>query len=221
MQKYFISITAIFLLLFSSCVTSVHRLATYDKVVAENKITGNWNYKGMTITVESLLLSKLVKETKHAGKNVFEGVERNDSLLLSKSYIFRYEKNGLIYNMLASLVRLNDQLFLDTYPANVDSTNGATSFTGFRSVGGAEWTPAHSFAKVIFKNDKHLELQFLGGEFLVNQIKNGKATIKHETDDLFDTMVITASSKDLQQFLIKYGNDKRLYDEANSVTLEK
>ena len=43
--------------------------------------------------------------------------------------------------------------------------------------------------------------------------------IKHETDDLYDTFLITASTNELQQFIQKYGNDDRFFNKENSVTL--
>jgi hypothetical protein len=55
----------------------------------------------------------------------------------------------------------------------------------------------------------------------MEQIKSGNMHIKHEQDNLFGSFVITASSYELQQFVIKYSDDERIYSKANSVTLTK
>ena len=223
MKAYSLFLIFFFSVIFSSCVTSIHRLVTYDKVVAEERVTGTWDQDGMKITVSTLFSSPLVQEYKGNNKNIFSGVEKKDSILLSHSYFLRYEKNGAKYDMMASFIRLNDQLFLDLIPVNVDSVSANSSFSGFKDIGagGGDWVPSHTFAKVVFHGDKKMELQFLGSEYLVNEIEKGNVAIKHEKDDLFDSMVITASSEDLQKFLLKYGSDKRLYDKANTVTLVK
>ena len=75
-------------------------------------------------------------------------------------------------------------------------------------------------AKVVF-NGNHMEFRFLDSDFIRNQLINGRVGIKFEKDDLFRTSLITASSNDLQQFLRKYGNDERLYNKENTVTLNK
>jgi len=47
------------------------------------------------------------------------------------------------------------------------------------------------------------------------------ARIKNETDELYGTFLITASTRELQQFLEKYGNDSRFFNKENSVTLNR
>ena len=37
--------------------------------------------------------------------------------------------------------------------------------------------------------------------------------------ELYDTFLITASTNELQQFILKYGKDDRFFSKENSVTL--
>ena len=64
-----------------------------------------------------------------------------------------------------------------------------------------------------------IKLDFIDGDFLYKQINAGRMKLKHETDELYDTFLITASTYELQQFIQKYGNDDRFFDKENSVTL--
>ena len=78
---------------------------------------------------------------------------------------------------------------------------------------------AYTIARVRFNNSNTLKLDFIDGGFLYDQIKAGRMKIKHESDDLYDTFLITASTNELQQFIQKYGNDDRFFNKENSVTL--
>ena len=222
MNKIFLFVAISILIFLNSCITSVHRLVTYNKIVNETWISGDWEYEGMKIIVEPLLTSQLVRTGKKEGKKIFDGINKNDSVLFAKSYIFRYEKGFGQYDMMASFISLNNQLFLDISSLNIDSVGKPSSFSGFSGgTGAGEWVTTHTFAKATFKNTGSLELQFLDGGFISGQIKKGQAAVKHEKDDLFNTMVITASSEELQQFLTKYGNNERLYNKENTVILKK
>ena len=66
-----------------------------------------------------------------------------------------------------------------------------------------------------------MKLDFIDGGYLHDQIKAGRMKIKNETDELYGTFLITASTRELQQFLEKYGNDSRFFNKENSVTLNR
>jgi hypothetical protein len=74
-------------------------------------------------------------------------------------------------------------------------------------------------AKLEIINNNQLNLHFLSGEFIKEQINKGNIRINHESDNLFENLLITASTEQLHQFLKKYGNDQRLFSKENSVTL--
>ena len=78
---------------------------------------------------------------------------------------------------------------------------------------------SYTIARIRFGNSNTIKLEFINGDFLYNQINAGRMKIKHETDELFGTFLITASTSELQQFIQKYGNDDRFFDKENSVTL--
>ena len=78
---------------------------------------------------------------------------------------------------------------------------------------------SYTIARVQFTNSNTIKLDFIDGGFLYDQIKAGRMKIKNETDELYDTFLITASTNELQQFIQKYGNDDRFFNKENSVTL--
>ena len=78
---------------------------------------------------------------------------------------------------------------------------------------------SYTIARIRFSNSNTIKLDFIDGDFLYKQINAGRMKLKHETDDLYDTFLITASTNELQQFIVKYGKDDRFFSKENSVTL--
>jgi hypothetical protein len=58
-------------------------------------------------------------------------------------------------------------------------------------------------------------------DFVREQIINKRVQVKHESDLLTGTLLITASSAELRQFIQKYGHDERLFSSKNSITLTR
>lgn len=225
MKHIKISIVILSLALLSSCITSYNGLVTYDKVVIEDRILGTWSYDNMIIEVEPLVTSKIARElkkgmTKENG-DILKGESKTDSLLYLKSYAFNFEKKGISHHMLSNFIRLNGELFIDIKPI-VAYENDTPAFsdksTEIMNPGLKE---THSFAKVIFQSNKQLQLKFLSPGFIEEQLKQQRIAIKHEKDEMTGNYLITASSSDLQQFLIKYGKDERLYSKENNIILGK
>jgi hypothetical protein len=77
----------------------------------------------------------------------------------------------------------------------------------------------YTIARIRFSNSNTIKLDFINGDFLYKQINAGRMKLKHETDELYDTFLITASTYELQQFIHNYGKDDRFFDKENSVTL--
>ena len=206
----------------SACVTSVHPLATYDRAVTDAKLPGIWKSESQEFLIQPCLESDYFKSGQNSSmsgdKIPFTTKEKEDSLLLTKSYIVEYSKGNGHYVMLANFVRLNDHLFMSCLP--IDG-----SYTTHEGGGVAIDIPAsmrgYTIAKVQWQNSNTLKLNFIDGSFLYDQIKSGRMKLKHESDDMYDTFLITASTNDLQHFLEKYGSDDRFFDKENSVTLTR
>lgn len=225
MKHINISIVMLSLALFSSCITSYNGLVTYDKVVTEDRILGTWSYDNMRIEVEPLVKSKIAIELKRGmakeSGDILKGESKTDSLLYLKSYAFNFEKKGISHHMLGNFIRLNGELFIDIKPilAYENDTHAFSDKSADIMYPGLKET--HTFAKVIFQNSKQLQLKFLSPAFIEEQLKQQHIAIKHEQDEMTGDFLITASSSVLQQFLIKYGKDERLYSKENNIILDK
>jgi hypothetical protein len=116
---------------------------------------------------------------------------------------------------IACLVKLEDRLFLDLYPASFPSGQPDVEkmelfYNAFFFI------PAHVFIRVEAIGDQ-LRLKLTDDEKFKDFINAEQAAIKYETVE--DRLILTASTKDLQAFVTKYANDQRLF--PNEVVLTR
>ena len=218
MKKIFFLTAFLYWILQSACVTSLNPLVTYDRAITDGRLTGTWKKSdGQEFLIQPVLKSDLYKR-EHAYKDPFEKESLTDSLLLTKSYIVEYSKGNGHYAFLAGFIRLNGQVFMNCIPVEGSYT---TSESGGADLDIPGSMRSYTIAKVQWPNSNTLEIDFIDGGFLYDQIKASRMKIKHESDDLYDTFLITASPNELQQFIEKYGNDDRFFNKENSVTLTR
>jgi hypothetical protein len=218
-----IIIAAFICLALSSCVTTLHPLVTYDKVITDNRLTGKWKNATQEFIVQPFRNSDLFKQHKNeieeeTRKKEKAGKSTGDSILFSRSYVIEYTKGNVQYDLLGSLIRLNGELFMNFAPLNSMPAGEMAKDT---SLDPGSSLSGYTIAKIQILNSNELKIDFLDGGFIYDQVKSGHLKIKNERDELYDTFLITASSEDLRQFLEKYGTDKRLYSKENSVILNR
>jgi hypothetical protein len=207
---------------FSSCVTTLHPLVSSESAITVEKIEGNWihedgDYKIYRFYKSGLyngLITDLYKGREHEPTK--EQLAK-DSIRYSKAYAIEYTRKNIRHYMLGTFTRLNGNLFINLAPAgNIlvnDTTGNSVEINSSRET--------NTIAKVQLNGADQMKLDFIDGEFLLKQIENGRMKMKHEQDDLYGTFLITASTSDLQQFLVKYGNDPRFFNKENSVILNR
>ena len=222
MKKINFIISILILVATSSCVTSLRPLVTYNTAIADNRVEGAWEQGGQEYIVQKVFNSNFYKKNKG---DLEKGRDQNgqlseknkrDSVLYSKSYIIKYSKQDLEYVLLGSMIKLNGRLFMNFTPADLNSTDSTKDVPEFNL---ANPIYSHTIARVEFSNTNTMKLDFIDGGYLHDQIKAGRLKLKNETDELYGTFLISASTRELQQFLEKYGNDSRFFNKENSVTL--
>ena len=193
--------------------------------MTDKRVAGQWidtDKDGPLVTVEPLPESKMVKDIsggilKSNKVFAFTGDAEKDSILFSKSYVISYEENGVFYSYLGAMMKSGNNLFIDIYPLVMHDPKAqddvATPFDF-----NYDYLPGFTLARVTFTANE-MTLRFVDGDFIKEQLKAGNMKLKHESDETFGSFLITASSKELQQFIEKYGNDDRIFNKNNSITL--
>ena len=209
----------------SSCVTSLQPLVTYNTAIADNRLEGTWRQGEQEYIVQKVFNSDFYKKnkkdleksrTKNNGQ--LSEKDKRDSILFSKSYIIKYTKDGIQYLLFGSMIKLNGRVFMNFTPVDMTSTDSTNKET---EINLKNRLNSHTIARIEFSNTSTMKLDFIDGGYLYDQIKAGHMKIKHESEELYDTFLITASSIELQQFLQKYGDDSRFFNKENSVTLNR
>lgn len=168
-------------------VMSLHCLYTDADVTFEEKILGTWvqDTNDSKTTWEFTRLD----EPKNAYKLIFT------------------DEEGKKGSFVTRLVKLQDKLFLDAYPSELpwepeDPNKVDWFFNGFFMV------PAHTFIKVD-AIEPQLKLRITLQDKMEELLKENPDAIKHTSIE--DRLVLTASTKELQAFVLKYAEDKRLF----------
>ena len=220
-------IFALFVLIVTatSCVTSLQPLVTYKTAIADNRIEGTWRQDGQEYVVQNVFSSDFYKKNKKdleksrkENNGQLSERDKKDSILFSRSYMIKYSKVGIQYLLLGSLIKLNGRLFMNFTPVDMISTDSTSTIT---EINFDNRLNSYTIARVQFGTVNTMKLDFIDGGYLHDQIKAGRMKIKNETDELYGTFLITASTRELQQFLEKYGNDSRFFNKENSVTLNR
>jgi hypothetical protein len=176
-------------------VMSLHSLYTKENVVFEEKLLGTWvdDPNGPDTTWEF----SRIDEPENAYRLVFS------------------DEDGKKGSFVAHLVKLQNKLFLDVYPDELpwepDDPNKV------------EWAynslfliPAHTFIK-IDSIEPRLKMRLTNNDKMEELLQENPNAVKHTSIE--DRLVLTASTKELQAFVIKYADDNRVF--TNEVVLNR
>jgi len=176
-------------------VMSLHSLYTEEDVVFEEKLLGTWVDDSNDTTWEF----------SRAGAK-------------EKAYKLIYSDNeGKRGSFDAHLVKLENQLFLDIFPnqftseqQNWEEMKWAYNFFFF--------APAHTFIKIDYI-EPQLKMRRTVNDEMKELFKEEPNAVKHELVE--DEIVLTASTKELQAFVLKYAYDIRVFPAKIVLTRKK
>ncbi len=109
------------------------------------------------------------------------------------------DKDGKIGKFNGGLGKLKDDMFLDIYPAELNLTEN-----DFYK---AHFVPAHTFMRVHLAKDS-LKLRAMNPDSFDKLLKSDPNVVRYEQPQGSST-VLTASTKELQDFMLKYGIDEK------------
>ena len=199
MKKIILTTAFAFLLIFlSSCLTTLHPIFTEKDLAYDPKLIGVWNTENEG-KKGKVIISNLASE------NSVE-LPGNISVIKQKGYFIIYQdENGKVSDQyIAFLARIGKHLYFDYFPADKKGDRKLDEFFGVHFV------RMHTSYRVEILKDGSFELSQLDGSYVKSLIDEKKIRIRHEID-ADDNTVITASTKELQQYLLKYGDEPSAY----------
>lgn len=180
-------------------VMSLHQLFTEQDLVFEEKLLGTW--------ADDPNKPETTWEFKH-----LKTEDAND-----KAYQLLFtDKEDRKGSFVAHLVKLDDKLFLDAYPSEVPWEP--------KDPNRVEWLyntlfliPAHTFLK-IDSIEPQLKMCWTTEDKMKEMLKENPDAVKHTSVE--DRLVMTAPTKELQKFVLKYADDERVFP-AKAVLFRK
>lgn len=166
-------------------VVSLHPLFGEKDVVFNEKLIGTW------------------VDEPNKGDTVWE-FKRDDANENAYRLIFS-DKEGKKGLFVAHLVKLKDKLFLDACPAPWEQQDPNKIEWAYNTL---FLIPAHTFIK-INSIEPQLKMQITDDEKMREFLKADPNAVKHTLLD--DKPVLTASTKELQTFVLKYADDVRVF----------
>ena len=168
-------------------VMSLHSLYTKENVVFEEKLLGTW--VDDPNSPETTWEFNRIEEPKNAYK-----------LILS-------DDKGQKGSFVAHLVKLENSLFLDVFPDEFPCDTEDPNKT--------DWlynvfflVPVHTFIK-IDSIEPQLKMRLTDDDKMEELLKEDPNAVKHMSIE--DRLILTASTEELQAFVLKYADDSRVF----------
>lgn len=209
MKKTIVLLGVILVLLLQGCVVkSLHPFYHAKDVVFRNELINSW--------VDSDGGKWSIRQSK----------------LNPKTYEMHWLHNGERDVVFAAhLFKLGEDLYLDFYPE--EDNQMPDDFAMFTM----HLLPVHSVAKVHVLNNEQVIIKWFNEDWMNSLFEQNRIKISHEAlvensveaDDpkikdaaksVETQYVLTASTDELQKFLIKYGNEDKNFDDENTVWLK-
>jgi hypothetical protein len=191
----------LFLIIFNSCLSTLYPFFTEKDVVFNSTIIGEWQYvtksdKGSILfeVIPNEKLSELAPGIrKIAGNGYLATWKDSTGTVDSKSFVF--------------LAKIGKFLYMDYYPAEMDLQKPvANVFTQHQ-------LKMHSCYRIDLRSRNGFEMKRLDRSFLDKLIANNKIRIHHEQLGAIDNkIIITASTEELQAYLLMYGDNPQAYN---------
>ena len=191
-------------------VMSLHPLFTEEKLVFENKLLGKW--------MDDPNSPKSTWEFKRIEDSKQKDGELNPPKKPEKAYklILLNNEDNTKGSFYAHLVKLENRLFLDVHPSRIPCAEPDPN---------EDWLlntffliPGHSFV-IIDSIEPQLKMRWTNQEELKKLLKEEPGAVKHELVE--DGIILTASTEQLQQFVLKYADDERVFSEETTLTRSK
>jgi hypothetical protein len=168
-------------------VMSLHPFYTEKDVIFEEKLLGKWMDD---------------PNSPHSIWQFYRSEEPNNAYNLVFS-----DDEGKKGSFVAHLVRLKSRLFLDVYPSEPpweieDPNKVELPYNSLFLI------PAHTFIKINFSGPQ-LKMWLTNEDEMEKLIKEEPNAVKHTFIE--DRLILTAPTKELQKFVLKYADDKRVF----------
>jgi hypothetical protein len=178
------ALTAFFL---SGClITSFHPFYKPDDVTSNNLLLGEWINKNSLLTFSQL-----------EGAYFLNYKDCEDPYNAPNDF-----SSCTMADFTVHLMKLGNNFYMDFYPRNYMNTDNLFLNLHVK--------PTHSLAKVSIEKDQ-IEFRMLNYSWLTNHLETSKDKLSHIKID--ELVALTATTQELQDFILKNQNEPNFFDE--------
>ena len=189
MRSLAVGLIAFQMMLIAGCTPSLHPFYKAQDIVSEPALIGTW------------------KETATAAPMILKFEQANGK---DQAYILTVNDAWIPGPFIAHLLKIDNHLFLDLYPEESDNNSDKTGLL----------IPSHCVV-VVDQIEPELKLRELDDNWLYNYLKQNPAALKHEFAESewiknFSALILTASTEELQEFVVKHLDSKDAYTQSKT-----
>ena len=188
---------AVLAILAGSCIPSLYPLCNKDDIIFDDRIVGVWDGG-----IENLGIWTIEKLEHHPGFNLWDPnwteVDEDtdpDNIVYKLTVRQRVEADTVKAEFVLQLLELGDYMYVNFHPQDYDLDHG---FLAWHMI------EANTFMRINIKEDK-FEIRAFDPGFLEDLIKENKIRIDHIS---YGGILLTAPTKDLQKFVLKYSDEE-------------
>jgi len=188
-----------FLLLNSCIVKSLFPFYTDSSIYFEKKFIGTWEDTENSKWEILLFQDVILKENK---KNKPSELDSDQFRIYNKyknGYVVYFGKDSVKSSFLAMPFKIKGQLFLDFTPIEDSEMEGLKNELYKMHLIGT-----HTLAKFDIISDNEIDIKWFSTEKLGELFEQDKIKIEHENVGFGETVLLTASSEELEKFIKKY-----------------
>ena len=167
-------------------------------VVFDENLLGYWKCSGLDKEVRFMEFKKIPVERMPELTGDVRSISDKGYLLQRMDSLRQLIQEDFVF-----LAKIGENYYLDFYPAEMSFQKKVDQFYK------AHITKVHKSYKYDLKDKNRIELSRFDKEFLDKLIASNKINIRHEV--LEGKNVITASTEDLQKFIIQYSKDPHFF----------
>lgn len=194
--KFFWSKIIASILLISGCgIPSVHPIYTPDDLVTIGNLEGVWQHQRASPKYSVIQLSTLNQRLGDGSLDEFEEAG------LGNAYIIQNLSNPETI-LIAGIIEINNNYYIDFYQLNFGLRANSLTFN------------THAITKASIREDQVI-LHNFSELWIKEKIKNRAVRIRHEVN-VFDDIILTAGTRELQQFITMYGDIEEAYTNYRS-----
>lgn len=184
---------AVVIVLLSGCLTTLHPIFEESDLVYKTELLGKWKTSGSDGGWAEI--SPLANETNIEMPGKISSIKH-------KGYLVTYKKDDgeADRSYIAFLARIGSHLYFDYYPVPSATEKKGDEFYMIHFV------KMHTPYRVELLKNGGFELSQLESNFLEKLIQEKKIRISHEKT-LDGQVIITASTAELKQYILKYGDN--------------